>query len=867
MKQFYSSKTKAGSTARSGFSGRGVGQFVLRSVICVVLLQFSLSDAKAQNPTIQTLFQNPWVQVAAATSDSLMMFPRVYGFDMSNGGVLTKKTILSYQRNSDAVQTIMKNTYMGAYNEPTTWTAPSPTRTEAYGSMDLAGPIRRNNDGSLYSLSFFWGAGTSNPTSLVYWTSTDNGNTWTRNSSGHISFPAGVHVGGFRFHRGIIQDADGTLYAPAHGQVQNANGTYTIYRLMLMKSTDYGANWFWVSDIQYTSNLNYMEGTIVRCKDGSILAVMRSDPYALKYQRSTNNGASWGSVTYVPNLPAHQGVDPILEMLPNGILMLGYGNNLYSTPPYARNCMIAFSEDGNGSSWTKVTTTFTSGATPSLANKNRSTGYTSLLTLRGNRFMQFSDRGDWRYYGTDQTPSPNPQSVWSKTMELETSYKNRIDLKSKFPAGQVAITTDMTNVNTTHPMEGVAGAFDGSIYFWNGAFKNGTSGYYTVDLLQDTRLKALAICLQKGVQQSATIEYMEDGGTTWSSLKTYSGVTHHTVDYFTFPAEINARYVKVTVNGSASMVGINEFVLFSSADTYEDYAYGAVPYGYTPSDATTPGFFVTEGVVPTPSGYQSKRALFMQDLDANNKSLRKSGYAASATKTFEFKLRTKAFATSGGAIQFHLNSGTTTVFHMAVFSSGAIAYYNGTWHALPGTPVPLDTWKSIKVVANAASTAAIYVDGVLIGNAAKETASATTIDGFTFGSGGSSITGDKALFDDVLLYNTTITLALGKQEASTSAIADAAAGLNATELDKPFSFVVSPNPASNVLKLDISHPSQDKISVRIVNMSGLEVKKLDYSVSGKSSLIEIPVGDVVPGMYVVQATQNNVVISTKVIIH
>ena len=91
---------------------------------------------------------------------------------------------------------------------------------------------------------------------------------------------------------------------------------------------------------------------------------------------------------------------------------------------------------------------------------------------------------------------------------------------------------------------------------------------------------------------------------------------------------------------------------------------------------------------------------------------------------------------------------------MAVFPNGSVKYYNGTWNSLGATtPVPLNTWKAIKVVANAAANiAAIYVDGVLVGNAAKETAGATTINGFAFASGGSAPVGDNALFDDVRLY-------------------------------------------------------------------------------------------------------------------
>jgi len=196
------------------------------------------------------------------------------------------------------------------------------------------------------------------------------------------------------------------------------------------------------------------------------------------------------------------------------------------------------------------------------------------------------------------------------------------------------------------------------------------------------------------------------------------------------------------------MVGINEFNIFSSAETFEEYGVNVSPFGFT---APNGGFWATDNGY----GYESERGLHMSDGDATNKELSKTGFPASATKTFDLRIKPTGFA-SGGTIQFRLVSGTTNVFRFAVFSNGSVKYYNGSWQNLgAGTPVPINTWKFIRVVANASTnTAAVYVDGVLIGNATKETGSATTINGFLLSSSGSAAVGDAAYFDDVSLYNT-----------------------------------------------------------------------------------------------------------------
>ena len=270
---------------------------------------------------------------------------------------------------------------------------------------------------------------------------------------------------------------------------------------------------------------------------------------AMQYKRSLNNGVTWGAASVLPNVNDNLGVDPMLELLPNGILALSYGNNVTGN---MRHCLVTFSPDGNGQNWTTPKQTYTSVNQPGTLG-NKSSGYTSIFPLRNNRFMQISDRGLYTYYGSTEYPTPSPFSIWSKTIDLVLNHRNRIDLKGRYVIDPTIVSTDMDYANATHPQARISGAFDANTDYWNGAFKAATSGYYTIDLKQNHTINAMAICLLQGVPQSATIQHSLNG-TTWTTFKTYptapaTSVTHYTVDYPAF-SPFTARYIRVNVTST-----------------------------------------------------------------------------------------------------------------------------------------------------------------------------------------------------------------------------------------------------------------------------------------------------------------------------
>lgn len=801
----------------------------------------------AQAPSIASVHYGAWTKIAQAPVDTAqwMHFPRAISFDVLSGSSIIKKTLLNWQTNRDAVQFPMSHGWAGSVNEAGTFNSPSPISTGGTGDLDMMVCTRRNTDGVMIAIPFYF----NNTSTFSYYTSADNGATWTKHTNGAsvTGFPAGQVVTSMRFHRGVIQDADGTLYAPMYAAWKNTDGTYQVHRSMLMKSTDGGVTWSYLSTIQYTSGLDYNETTIARCKDNSILAIMRNGSNGLKYKRSTDNGATWGSVNFVPNIPANVGVDPYLQLLPNGVMVLSYGDDGVT---YDRNCLIAYDPSGNGSSWTSIATTFT--GTTGLGN--RSSGYTSTFALRNNQFMQISDRALYTYYGSTQHPTPNPFSIWSKKIDVVTNYRNRIDLKTKYPAGDIAVTTDMTYTDAAHPEAGIAGAFDASTDYWSGAFKMANSGSYTIDLKDTAIINGISISLLKGLQQSATIDCSLDG-TNWTTLKTYTNVIHNTVDYTAF-SPLSVRYVRASVTGSIGKVGINEFNIFRTADTFEDYAYGIVPEGYTSSA----GFWMSEA---TP-GYKSKRMLYMTDQDSGaDKEITKTA-TASATKTLVFKFNPITFS-GAGYIQFRLMSGTTNVFRIGISAAG-IKYYNGSSYVnISSATVALNTWKKIKIVADAPhDTAAVYVNGVYIGKAHRETTTATSMSGILFSSAGAAAVGDVALFDDVDFFTTAAGLIEDNRPDMMQGMA--APLINQDDANTgAMSVMASPNPADAVVKLTVKNIKQGKLDFYIANAYGKNVKKFTAMSEGETFSTDVSIQDLPVGVYVITVQQNGMITQTKLV--
>ncbi|TZF83272.1 T9SS type A sorting domain-containing protein [Pedobacter sp. BS3] len=700
---------------------------------------------------------------------------------------------------------------------------------------------------------------------LVYYTSVNNGASYTKHTDGMVSFTQTVL--GIRMHKDMIEEPDGTLYTCAYIRYSFSSN----FRTYVLKSTDGGKTWgpmldgsgnpIEIAGTTYPTD----EGTFTRCPDGSWLMIMKhstNDPdvtLPLLYSRSTDKGQTWSTPTTLPGAgSAASGKNPCLILMPNGVLALTYG-----TP----DVEVTFSTD-NGNTWTTPVATFPDPGTP-----KRPSGNTWVAPIGPNTLLQFGDN-----YA--KTINPNTQAIWQKEIEIVRPEQNRIDLKTKYKTGAITI-SPLTTLNATFPSHitaRAAAAFDGSTNYWASAIGT-NSGVYQLDLQQIYHIKTVGVALLFGKQESATVELSPDG-TTWIPVKTYTNATHYCLNYTSF-SPINARYVRVTVNGSGQ-IGLSELELYQTASTFENNAaeangdtnwpHGILPTGYTwaGTSSTRYGAYIAKDN----HGYQSDRALCIYDGSSTWMAGVKKTEGASTNKTLEFRCRPAAIPV-GGSFSWRIlgtAGGTqTTVFFFAVFaeSSGGTTTYkikanNGSGWTQVGTatmPVSGSVWKLIKVVANlSTNTASLYVDGVLAGTTGMYTNPSTTtnLTGFCFASNGTATSGELIYFDDVDFYDT----ATGPNQMTTTQhnIAPAA-------IDKPqnntFAVTVSPNPSNNIVNVHIENGAKGATTILISDMAGRIVKRLNYNADTETSSISFNIQGYLPGVYVVTVKQNNRTVQTK----
>lgn len=835
------------------------------SFIISLLIIFPGMTVKSQ--LVKVAPHATWDTIAKATGyDTLCSVwanPKALSFEAPDiNGNIVRKIFINWQTNEDYGPYPYYHGRMSSTNEGATY---GPITTDTYCSpylpgnlsdgnnVDLMSAIKRR-DGTIIAVPYRVkyppvGHQATKKYYFAYNTSSDNGTTWVHHSDdstdgGTVSFDSTVL--GMRFHHGIIEENDGSLYAPVYAFYI----TDTVWRVVLMKSIDGGVNWNFYSKVQLSPTIDYDETSLIRCANGDWLAVMRSDehvyvngkltkvPLRLKQKRSTNKGLTWGSVIYAPGINA-DGVNPNLTLMPNGILVLSYGDVAGAT---GRNVHIAFSTD-NGNNWTNDITTF-SGVSGVL----ESTGYTALAPLTAHRLLQITDQGISWSYGS-KTPSPNPYAIKQKIIDLVRTQRNRIDLKTKYAQGAITVTSDFpASYDSAHPEARISGAFDGSTDYWSGAFKSGTSGTFTIDLQQAQYLNAIGVCMRVNNAETATVAFSLDS-LSWTTVKSYTNIIQQCLDY-TDITPIKTRYIRVNVSGADSLLSLNEIELYSIADSYENDAQNLVPDGYT----TLPsgGFWVSEGVTPLPTGYQSRRALFMKDADDSRCEITKLT-SAETSKTLEFRIRTKAFASYAGAIQWKIVSNSTYAFRMRVTPSGTVQYYDGTsYHTISGITIPADTWTLVSVTANASTgTGTISINGGAAHAIGKET-TVSSLNGFSFSSGGAASVGDQALFDDVSFY--------GASPGSRHAVAN--------EESKPISklsITASPNPAHGFINLIIENATKGEAGVQFVNALG-QVQNFSYKTPGGKLVQRVPINSLAAGMYIIIVKQGNDFAQTKLVV-
>lgn len=176
----------------------------------------------------------------------------------------------------------------------------------------------------------------------------------------------------FVFHRAILERPDGGLLATMYGRfVGDAS-----YRSILVRSTDGGTSWKWLSTIAYDPDIKGegpCEPDLVQLADGDLFCMMRVNSAAPMYwTRSTDEGRSWCTPVRMPEEYAALSVDPDLLLLSNGMLACSAGRP---------NCHLMLSLDGKGTEWTRPVPVFL----------GPTTSYTSIVEVAPGEILYVHD--------------------------------------------------------------------------------------------------------------------------------------------------------------------------------------------------------------------------------------------------------------------------------------------------------------------------------------------------------------------------------------------------------------------------------------------------------------------------------------------
>ena len=145
-----------------------------------------------------------------------------------------------------------------------------------------------------------------------------------------------------------------------------------------------------------------------------------------------------------------------------------------------------------------------------------------------------------------------------------------------------------------------------------------------------------------------------------------------------------------------------------------------------------------------------------------------------------------------------------------------------------------------------------------------------TLDGFSFSSNGDATVGDRALFDDVSIGQRDINVSDPGDGSGTAAIATPGEILTSNLTDIPaeerFSISLSPNPTSDLVKITSRNYSKGALAIYFTDMFGKRVKTFGFNLDGETSAFDCPISGLLPGLYVVTATNKNQIAHSTLIV-
>lgn len=180
-------------------------------------------------------------------------------------------------------------------------------------------------------------------------------------------------------------------------------------------------------------------------------------------------------------------------------------------------------------------------------------------------YTYFDEGKTVRYIQVNVTES----SGWAGLNEIQLfEYRpygqQKLPLLTMQQNHQLSVTTNMHWSTRAHSETGMTGPLDGNSDYWHSAFKDGPSpAKYIVDLKQETPLSTIGISLVPGYITSAQLSLSKDGISWGKPIQTYTWKDANGLRYNHLARGTSARFVKVEIQVSSGLAGLNELELYS----------------------------------------------------------------------------------------------------------------------------------------------------------------------------------------------------------------------------------------------------------------------------------------------------------------
>ncbi|GAB3427713.1 hypothetical protein [Flindersiella endophytica] len=515
-----------------------------------------------------------------------------------------------------------------------------------------------------------------------------------------------------------------------------ASGTTFV---IVARSVDGGTTWTEASKVVTGGGFN--EASIVETTNGQLVVGLRRqaassiDLYVSRSPNATGDGP-WSAPSIVSSA---SGAAPLLQKLGNGVVVMGSGRN---------DNVLRFSMDGTGATWLHKQVLYQN--YPTQSRTRGSSGYLGIAPLSANRFLVVGDNcaPGWGCPAGDTGHQVGKQNaLWSSLVEADTAQWGKLDLRTKFQRGEIAVMSALTSYGQGRTSL-AAYAFDGDARADSSVVSASRSVVVRLD--RPYELTGLGLHAHLLGASDVRIETSLDGSAwTTPTRATRAGIVRP------FATPVTARYLRLTdpnASSTADASFLHELEVYTTTDGFENDYPGEAPRGNGLQSAQ--GVVVVNASDVPVADSLSSRFLRVRDTSSTAISRVSWRHAASTSAVYEFKSRAVGQANKGllfSVLGTTSSGAAATPYHLLLNASGQLFRYNwatATWIGpLNPTPLTANSWNTLRLEATTTS-GTLYANGATVATFGPSEPAAS-LTGNQLASSGTVPTGDDWLVDDL----------------------------------------------------------------------------------------------------------------------